>query len=107
MRGRVSDPLQPLRAAHIPNAPGFAGGWLPALMVGDRTASMSCRCTLHFWSLAVKVRFVPVTVSSPADRQCQQPLHCRHGSDASASVKSDGESYSTKARHLAQRPPSA
>ena len=28
MRGRVSDPLQPLRAAHIPNAPGFAGGWL-------------------------------------------------------------------------------
>lgn len=43
-------------------------------MVGDRTASMSCRCTLHFWSLAVKVRFVPVTVSSPADRQCQQPL---------------------------------
>ena len=29
MRGRVSDPLQPLRAARIPNAPGFAGGWLP------------------------------------------------------------------------------
>ena len=31
MRGRVSDPFQPLRAAHIPNAPGFAGGWLPEL----------------------------------------------------------------------------
>ena len=29
MRGRVSDPFQQLRAAHIPNAPGFAGGWLP------------------------------------------------------------------------------
>ena len=29
MRGRVGDPFQPLRAAHIPNAPGFAGGWLP------------------------------------------------------------------------------
>ena len=29
MRGRVSDSLQPLRVAHIPNAPGFAGGWLP------------------------------------------------------------------------------
>jgi hypothetical protein len=28
MRGRVSDPFQPLRAAHIPNAPGFARGWL-------------------------------------------------------------------------------
>ena len=24
MRGRVSDPYQPLRAAHITNAPGFA-----------------------------------------------------------------------------------
>ena len=30
MRGRVSDPNQPLRAAHITNAPGFAGGWLLA-----------------------------------------------------------------------------
>jgi len=30
MRGRVSDPFQPLRAAHIPNAPGSAGGWLPS-----------------------------------------------------------------------------
>jgi TrmH family RNA methyltransferase len=29
MRGRVSAPFKPLRAAHIPNAPGFAGGWLP------------------------------------------------------------------------------
>ncbi len=29
MRDRVSDPYQPLRAAHITNAPGFAGGWLP------------------------------------------------------------------------------
>lgn len=28
MRGRVSDPFQPLRAAHKMNAPGFAGGWL-------------------------------------------------------------------------------
>jgi hypothetical protein len=29
-RGRVSDPFQPLRAAHVTNAPGFAGGWLPS-----------------------------------------------------------------------------
>jgi len=29
VRGRVSDPSQPLRAAPITNAPGFAGGWLP------------------------------------------------------------------------------
>ena len=26
---RSNDPYQPLRAAHITNAPGFAGGWLP------------------------------------------------------------------------------
>jgi hypothetical protein len=32
MRGRVSDPFQPLRAAHIPNAPGSAGGWLPVIL---------------------------------------------------------------------------
>jgi Transposase DDE domain len=32
MRGRVSDPFQPLRAAQITNAPGFAGGWLPACL---------------------------------------------------------------------------
>ena len=37
MRGRVSDPFQPLRAAHITKAPGFAGGWLPSTF--NRTAN--------------------------------------------------------------------
>ena len=35
MRGRVSDPFQPLRAAHNLNAPGFAGGWLLRWVAGS------------------------------------------------------------------------
>jgi hypothetical protein len=40
MRGRVSDPYQPLRAAHITDAPGFAGGWLPATRQTDFAAAV-------------------------------------------------------------------
>ncbi len=43
MTGRVSDPFQLLRAAHIMNAPGFAGGWL--LRVGTcvlKPAGLDC-----------------------------------------------------------------
>lgn len=40
MRGRVSDPLQPLRVAHIPNAPSLAGGWLPNLVSGSLCAEL-------------------------------------------------------------------
>ena len=55
MRGRVSDPFQPLRAAHIPNAPGFAGGWLPGphsddLALVPRLAVSCVGCRFPRWS---------------------------------------------------------
>lgn len=46
MRGRVSDPFRPLRAARIPNAPGLAGGWLlrPTPPRSERSYASSERC---------------------------------------------------------------
>ena len=75
MRGRVSDPFRPLRAARIPNASGFAGRWLQAGSNVDvsRPASLSSSCQpqqrqVRNWGLAPHRGFTHRLADSIAQR---------------------------------------
>lgn len=60
------------------------------------------------WTLpAVAFPLMFDCANTPPQRQKPLPLHCRHRADSSTSVTSSDDSQPGKARHLAQRPPSA
>jgi hypothetical protein len=73
-RGRVSDPFQPLRAAHNPNAPGSAGGWLHGAAAERCLAERDWR---HAYPTHLR-RLVELQAARPLDTVAS----CRAGLDS-------------------------